>query len=364
MPRTEVRSEQIKDDGICREDINITIAGRSLIRKIIAGINISLSSTGADSGTGDVTVSLVSNPSVTSITIGNISITTNVITSDTGTVGLSSKLQLETNSARAPLNIPRNGTATPTTTVSGDIWYRSSNLYYNDQGTARTIAHTGSWSAISEAEIIAGTATTERLITAARLQYAFNNKTMSASQITAGTFDGTYKVSGSLAVGHTGTPSYIIDAIQNQNGATRLSIKNATSGTAAQTMLQIENNTGNVVQVGLTSSAYTGAGAAAGEGYIQTNTGSMFIQAIGANNYVRIGTNSGEKMRVLDSGRVAINRTDANYTVDVNGDINCSGVFRKGGIAGTSGTLIVFDEDYNRYQLTFSGGLLTELIFL
>jgi hypothetical protein len=58
---TRVGTRQIKDNGILREDINTTTPNQSLIRRIIAGVGISLSSTGADTGTGDVTISATEN---------------------------------------------------------------------------------------------------------------------------------------------------------------------------------------------------------------------------------------------------------------------------------------------------------------
>jgi hypothetical protein len=57
MP-TQTRGRQIKDDDVGREDINVTTIGRALATKVIAGTNIGISYTGADVGTGDVTVGL------------------------------------------------------------------------------------------------------------------------------------------------------------------------------------------------------------------------------------------------------------------------------------------------------------------
>lgn len=57
MPRTEIRGEQLRDGEVQRDDLDITTTGQAVTRKIVAGTNISLSSTGVDSGTGDVTVS-------------------------------------------------------------------------------------------------------------------------------------------------------------------------------------------------------------------------------------------------------------------------------------------------------------------
>jgi hypothetical protein len=57
MP-TQTRGRQIKDDDVGREDINVTTIGRALATKVQAGTNIGISYTGADVGTGDVTVGL------------------------------------------------------------------------------------------------------------------------------------------------------------------------------------------------------------------------------------------------------------------------------------------------------------------
>ena len=56
MPKTEVRSGQIKDATVGRSDVNTATAGEAVVAKIVAGTGISISSTGADTGTGDVTV--------------------------------------------------------------------------------------------------------------------------------------------------------------------------------------------------------------------------------------------------------------------------------------------------------------------
>lgn len=59
MARTEVRSGQIRDDTVNRDDLDAVTAGKSVIKKAIAGSGIGLSATGADAGTGDVTISAV-----------------------------------------------------------------------------------------------------------------------------------------------------------------------------------------------------------------------------------------------------------------------------------------------------------------
>lgn len=51
----------IKDGSITIDDINVAVANKSLITKIVAGSNVSISYTGADPGTGVVTVNANSN---------------------------------------------------------------------------------------------------------------------------------------------------------------------------------------------------------------------------------------------------------------------------------------------------------------
>lgn len=59
MGRTQIRTNNIEDDGIGRDDLNVSTSGRAVVRKIIQGSGgLTISSTGADSGTGDVTINL------------------------------------------------------------------------------------------------------------------------------------------------------------------------------------------------------------------------------------------------------------------------------------------------------------------
>lgn len=58
MARTQVRTQQVEDGGIQRVDLNTTTAGSAVIAKVVKGNGIQLGSTGADAGTGDVTVGL------------------------------------------------------------------------------------------------------------------------------------------------------------------------------------------------------------------------------------------------------------------------------------------------------------------
>ncbi len=56
MGATVIRSPQIEDGGVKRADLNVSTSGSAVVAKIVAGTNVTLSSTGPDSGTGDVTI--------------------------------------------------------------------------------------------------------------------------------------------------------------------------------------------------------------------------------------------------------------------------------------------------------------------
>ncbi len=56
MPVTQLNGSQVKDSSIQNDDIDITTTGKAVVTKLVAGTNISLSSTGVDAGTGVVTI--------------------------------------------------------------------------------------------------------------------------------------------------------------------------------------------------------------------------------------------------------------------------------------------------------------------
>jgi hypothetical protein len=56
MARTQLTGQQINDGTVQRADLDATTAGNAVLKKVIAGTNITFSSTGVDAGTGDVTI--------------------------------------------------------------------------------------------------------------------------------------------------------------------------------------------------------------------------------------------------------------------------------------------------------------------
>lgn len=56
MPKTQIATANIQDGEVKRDDLNTETSGKAVVRKIVTGDNIKLGSTGADIGTGDVTI--------------------------------------------------------------------------------------------------------------------------------------------------------------------------------------------------------------------------------------------------------------------------------------------------------------------
>jgi len=64
--RTSITGRQVRDESLTgddildgsvqRKDLDVSTPGQAVVRRIIAGTNISIGSTGIDSGTGDVTI--------------------------------------------------------------------------------------------------------------------------------------------------------------------------------------------------------------------------------------------------------------------------------------------------------------------
>lgn len=56
MARTQIPTRQIGDQQVTRPDLNVDVVGEAVVAKIIAGTNVTITETGADPGTGDVTI--------------------------------------------------------------------------------------------------------------------------------------------------------------------------------------------------------------------------------------------------------------------------------------------------------------------
>ncbi|HXB12867.1 MAG TPA: hypothetical protein VNZ45_12845 [Bacteroidia bacterium] len=94
MPVTTIASRQYSPGSILRSDLNTATTGSAVTTKIVQGINVTISSTGVDSGTGDVTINSSTAISTASIpftdgdTSRRVTISDIAITSSSNIVGI------------------------------------------------------------------------------------------------------------------------------------------------------------------------------------------------------------------------------------------------------------------------------------
>lgn len=109
MAVTNVRGRQLKDDDVTRADLNVTTSGSAVITKLIAGTGISITSTGVDAGTGDVTLNRTATTLLGAVTGSGV--TTITTTLSNGVVGIA--------------NFSATGTPSASTYLRGDNTWAS-----------------------------------------------------------------------------------------------------------------------------------------------------------------------------------------------------------------------------------------------
>ena len=58
MSQTQIRGTQLLNQTVQEQDRDVATVGQAVVAKILQGTNVSLSSTGGNAGTGDVTISV------------------------------------------------------------------------------------------------------------------------------------------------------------------------------------------------------------------------------------------------------------------------------------------------------------------
>ncbi len=181
--------------------------------------------------------------------------------------------------------------------------YNSLRLY-NDVGTDARAFEIGLTGSAFATPIITSAPTGEAgfIVMNGDKPLVIGNNATSRLEISAG---GNVKINTKLGIGTA--PSYIIHTVESVNGVSRVFGQNTSSGTAAQTIFEVANNSSNSVQIGMTSSGFTTSGLlTAGMGYVQCNTGALLLRTLGANDMI-FGVNTTlEAMRVKSTGLVGL----------------------------------------------------------
>lgn len=98
MPRTQISGRLIEDSSVGRPDINTVDTGEALITKLLVSPQFTMTQTGIDSGTGDVSISLNAAGTITSFNsrFGNVTLTGQDITNALGYTPISGDTYLGT----------------------------------------------------------------------------------------------------------------------------------------------------------------------------------------------------------------------------------------------------------------------------
>lgn len=128
MAATTVRGAQVRDGTVQRADLDIATVGQAVIRKLVQGTGVTLSSTGADAGTGDVTVNATAsgfNPAVDAAFTAPQTITVD---------------DAQTAVDTTVLSLIKRSTGTPVAGFGPTLWLRGDSATVTDQSMAQIFA--------------------------------------------------------------------------------------------------------------------------------------------------------------------------------------------------------------------------------
>ena len=203
MARTQIGTTLIEDGSVRRVDINTTLTGSALITKLLVNSPLTISSTGVDSGTGDVTIGLSTANLVTSFNtrVGAVTLSGSDVTTALGFTPISGYTETDTLATVTT----RGATTTNAITVGGlSIVAGDFNLdnnraiYWKDSGgTSRRAMLITAANDFQFGPVDAGWAATTYVKSGGAMQFAVNG--------VSGTFAAavTINTSGNVGIGTT-----------------------------------------------------------------------------------------------------------------------------------------------------------------
>jgi len=157
------------------------------------------------------------------------------------------------------------------------------------------------------------------------------------------TFDGT-----NLGIG-TSSPAYSLEVSKSQDAVTNIAVTNASSGTAAQTRLRLNNGGSNFGTISHTGASFTTSGIFRADGtYLYGNGTGGLTLTTGAVQPIYFAINNSEAMRLDTSGNLGLGVTPS--ASSGGGNFNLSGDIL-GGSAVTLGTNWYFNGGF-KYKAT------------
>jgi hypothetical protein len=330
MPRTQIGTTLIEDGSVRRVDINTVTTTQALITKVIVNSPLTISSTGVDSGTGDVTLGLSTANLVTSFNtrVGAVTLSGSDVTTALGFTPVSGNQTITLSG-----DVTGSGATAITTTLANSGVtagsYTSANITVDAKGRVTAASNGSGGSTPTLAQVTTAGSTTTNAITVGGLTVDTNTLFV----------DTTNK---RIGVGTT-TPGDKVNIVDSANANIFARITaNGTNASAAWVAQndQVDNVVYRVFGSGVSGtqmgiSLVRSASLLANLG----GSGAFLVGTFSSTNLV-LGTNNTERMRIFAGGNVAINNTsDGGFRFDVNGTTRLQNQLTVNGSVTASGSV-------------------------
>lgn len=344
MPRTQIGTTLIEDGSVRRVDINTTLTGAALITKLLVNSPLTISSTGVDSGTGDVTLGLSTANLVTSFNtrVGAVTLSGSDVTTALGFTpisGESDTLATVTSRGASTTNAITVGNGTFTTTTGASISIGTSAQPGNNASPLYTNLNFRGYADAIKAQI---------------KSYDVSSNASTGVMIfsVAATGDVLTEYMRISAVGNVG--------IGTNNPITKLHLGTTNSSIRIDTSLSNSaflTGWQDAVAIGVNRDPQNGN---------FTNTSkaaaSIFLYGLANSSFINFSTTTSnntlptERMRLESSGNLLINTTtDSGYKLNVNGTAYIEGVATLNSDANIAGNVSTPQITARRYYQNPNG---------